>query len=338
MLATKQNVLRRFWYATVRLDDLAAGPRPFTLLGERIVLFLGADGQPAALEDRCPHRTARLSLGWCDKGRVICGYHGWEFDSEGHLARIPQFTEGQALPNAQIRKFHAQARYGYVWVALEQPLADIPAVPEDEDPAFRRIYQHYGRWECSALRLMENSFDQAHIAFVHKGTFGEIDRPRPTRYAIEETDEGFWAETEVRVANPPRAHRVTGDTGEWTVRTMRNAWYMPFCRRLDITYPSGRRHIIFNCATPIDDGAIQVTQLLFRNDTEADCPEQELIDWDAEVLLEDRTMLESTDPDAVLDLARKAEMHMPSDHPGLIMRKRLLALLAAHGEEEVAAA
>jgi hypothetical protein len=28
-------------------------------------------------------------------------------------------------------------------------------------------------------------------------------------------------------------------------------------------------------------------------------------------------------------------MHMPSDRPGLIMRKRLLALLAEHGEAEV---
>jgi hypothetical protein len=28
-------------------------------------------------------------------------------------------------------------------------------------------------------------------------------------------------------------------------------------------------------------------------------------------------------------------MHMPSDRPGLIMRKRLLALLEAHGEREM---
>jgi len=32
---------------------------------------------------------------------------------------------------------------------------------------------------------------------------------------------------------------------------------------------------------------------------------------------------------------RKIEMHMPSDRPGLIMRKRLMALLAEHGEYEV---
>jgi hypothetical protein len=115
---------------------------------------------------------------------------------------------------------------------------------------------------------------------------------------------------------------------------MRNAWFMPFCRTLDIEYPSGLRHIIFNSATPIDDGSIQLVQILFRNDREEDCSTQELIDWDA-VIEEDREILESTDPDAIVDVTRKIEMHMPSDRPGLIMRKRLLALLEAHGEREM---
>ena len=116
---------------------------------------------------------------------------------------------------------------------------------------------------------------------------------------------------------------------------MRNNWYMPFCRRLDMTYPSGMRHIIFNCATPIDDGRIQVVQLLYRNDTEEQCSTQELIDWDAAIIEEDRDMLESTDPDAIVDVSRRIENHMPSDRPGMIMRKRLLALLQEHGETEV---
>ena len=118
-------------------------------------------------------------------------------------------------------------------------------------------------------------------------------------------------------------------------RHMRDAWFMPFCRTLDIEYRSGLRHIIFNSATPIDDGSIQLVQVLFRNDREEDCSTQELIDWDAAIIEEDREILESTDPDAVVDVTRKIEMHMPSDRPGLIMRKRLLALLEAHGEREM---
>ncbi len=110
---------------------------------------------------------------------------------------------------------------------------------------------------------------------------------------------------------------------------------MPFSRRLDMEYPSGLRHIIFNCATPIDDGRIQLVQWLYRNDTEADCPAQALIDWDAAITAEDRDILESTDCDAPLDISRGIEMNMPSDRPGIIMRRRLLELLHQHGEEEV---
>ena len=54
------------------------------------------------------------------------------------------------------------------------------------------------------------------------------------------------------------------------------------------------------------------------------------------IIEEDRDVLESTDPDAVVDMSRKVEMHMPSDRPGMIMRNRLKALLEAHGEKEVA--
>ena len=335
MLVTKQKILRRFWYSTMQVADLKDGPRPFTLLGENIVLFLDAEGRPAALEDRCCHRTAKLSKGWCRDGNLVCGYHGWEYDRDGKLVSIPQFPEGQPLPASRARPFRAQERYGYVWVALDEPLAPIPEMPEDSDPAYRRIFQFYAKWNCGALRLMENSFDNAHFSFVHKDTFGYLDQPKPERYEIHENDEGFYATTLIKVKNPPHARRITGDPQEWTTRNMRNRWYLPFCRRLDMEYPSGLRHIIFHCATPIDDASIQLTQILYRNDTEADCSTQELIDWDAAIIAEDRDILESTDPDAIVDVSRKLEVHMPSDRPGVIMRKRLLALLNEHGEAEV---
>ena len=92
------------------------------------------------------------------------------------------------------------------------------------------------------------------------------------------------------------------------------------------------RHIIINCAPPIDDGRIQ---LLYHNDTEDQCPTQTLIDWDAAVVYEDRDILEATDPDAALDLAHRTEAHMTSDRPGLIMRRRLLDLLKEHNDPEV---
>jgi phenylpropionate dioxygenase-like ring-hydroxylating dioxygenase large terminal subunit len=334
MLSTRQPTLRNFWYATVPMEALADGPKPFKLLGQEIALFLDKDGAPAALEDRCCHRTAKLSKGWIRNGNIVCGYHGWEYDRAGKLVMIPQFPFEQPVPEARARTFHAKERYGYVWVCLGEPLSDIPALPYESEVGFRRIHQFYDRWNTSSLRLMENSFDNAHFAFVHKGTFGDINQPKPEKYEITETDYGFVAETIVTVRNPPNAARITGTSEPTTRRIMRNHWYLPFCRTMDMTYPSGLRHVIFNCATPIDDGAIQLIQILYRNDREEECSTAELIAWDKAIIEEDREMLEATDPDAIVDMSRKIEMHMPSDRPGMIMRNRLLALLKAHGEAE----
>jgi len=335
VLTTKQKVLRRFWYAVIPMEYLKSGPKPFRLLGEDIVLFLDADGKPAALKDRCCHRTSKLSKGSCKDGNIVCGYHGWTYDRAGRLVGIPQLPAQQEVPNLSTPAYHCDARYGYAWVALDEPLAPILDAGEEDDPRYRRIPQFYEIWNTCPLRFMENSFDNAHFAFVHKGTFGQVTHTLPEKYEIEETDYGFEAETLVTVVNPPVQYRIAGTTAPTTKRHMRNKWYMPFCRKLDIEYPSGLRHIIFNSATPIDDDHIQLVQWLYRNDGEADCSAKELIDWDFTITREDKEMIESTDPDVPIDMSRRVEAHMVSDRPGMIMRRRLMKLLEEHGEVEV---
>lgn len=337
MLTTQQPIFRRFWHAVMPLSQLAQGPQPFTLLGEAIVLFLDGDGQPAALRDRCCHRTARLSKGWCHNGGLQCGYHGWTYDRDGRVTSIPQYDEGRKiLPDYRTPAYHCQARYGYAWVALEEPVADIPEVPEFDAPGWRTIFQFYERWETSPLRALENSFDNSHFSFVHRATFGVASQPKPSKYELVESDHGFYAETIIAAANPPAYQRVSGVTDEVTTRHMRNAYYQPFARRLDIEYPGGVRHVIINSFTPIDDGSIQLCQWLFRNDTEADCPAELLIDFDAVITREDKDILESTDPDAVVDMRRRGvEYSMDSDRPGMLIRKKMMELLARHGEAEV---
>jgi phenylpropionate dioxygenase-like ring-hydroxylating dioxygenase large terminal subunit len=289
------------------------------------------------LKDRCCHRTAKLSKGWCNEGRLQCGYHGWIYDRNGRVVTIPQFASDRPVPAGYCTPaYRCVARYGYAWVALEEPLADIPAVAEFGVPGWRTIFQFHERWATSPMRVLENSFDNSHFSFVHRATFGVAAQPQPSKYEFVDTDTGFYAETIVPATNPQAFHRISGVTDPLTTRHMRNAYFLPFSRRLDIEYPSGIRHVIINCFTPIDDGHIQLCQWLYRNDTEADCPAQLLIDFDAQITGEDKDILESTDPDAVIDTRRRGvEFSMDSDKPGMLIRKRLMELLARHGEEEI---
>jgi phenylpropionate dioxygenase-like ring-hydroxylating dioxygenase large terminal subunit len=334
MLVTRQRILRRFWYPVMPLSMLDAGPQPFTLLGEKLVLFAGADARPVALADRCCHRTAQLSKGFVENGNIVCGYHGWTYDPSGRCVRIPQNTEAAIPANARVPSFRCEARYGYAWVALEEPVVPIFELAEETDPACRKIHEFYEVWRCSGLRLMENSFDMAHLSFVHKGTFGPKSHV-PQALTIEQTDSGLTMHYETPVTNPALARTVVGSATTETVRIMDGTWFMPFSRRLQIRYPNGLRHTIVTNATPIDDTSSMVVQWCYRSDTEAQVPAADIIAFDRAVVDEDRSILESTDPDACIDTTRRIEFHMATDKPGLVMREKLLALLREHGEEEV---
>lgn len=333
MLVTQQPVFRRFWYPVIPLQHLADGPRPFELLGEKIVLWLDATGAPAAVRDRCCHRTAQLSLGRVDQGRLCCPYHGWEFDPTGACVHVPQLAPDCAIPASyKVTAYPCQERYGYVWVCLETPLQDIPNIAEASDPAYRVIPEFYEPWQCAGLRVMENEMDLAHPTFVHTGTFGSADHPTPDALSITETDWGIHAYGVLGVVNPELQQQNLKMTESQTVRTLEMDWFMPFTVKLKIKYPNGLEHIIVNTMTPISDTCSQMVQFCVRNDSDADIPTADVIAFDRAVTLEDKQILESTDYDVPLSPSR--EEHMATDRPGLFVRKKIAALLKAHGEIE----
>ena len=334
MLVTKQKVLRRFWYPVIPLSNLADGPKPFTLLGEKIVLWRDGEGRASALEDRCCHRTAALSRGYYEDGALVCGYHGWTYDRGGRVLRIPQM-ERAAPESARVQSFRAEERYGYVWVCLHgKPLFEIPDIAEWNDPAFRRIPEFYEVWRCAGLRLMENSFDNAHVNFVHRGTFGDPADAAPTKAELFEESWGFRTKTRFPVKQTELAARANRIEGTKTERIIEGSWWIPFVRRAHMTYPSGLVHVLVTAATPIDDAHSQIVQFCLRSDREEDVPAADAIAFDREITAEDRYILEPTDPDVPLSETPR-ERNMVSDKLGVLMRKRLLALLREHGEEEV---
>ncbi len=336
MLATQQPLLRKFWYPVIPAVLLKDGPKPFTLLGRELVLWIDGAGNAVAMDDRCPHRHARLSKGWLKDGALQCGYHGWTFNGEGLCTRIPQKDDDDPA-GISVARYRTEQRYGYVWVALEEPLAPLPEVDEDADPTFRRIYEFYEPWKCSGLRLMENSFDNAHFSFVHRNTFGKLDSPAPSRMNLYPFPSGlgFTMDTVVPVKNVALSMKALNMESSETVRNNTGTWWMPFFRKLRMRYPTGLVHTILTGATPINDYSSQIVQIAYRNDTEAEAKAADIIAFDRAVVTEDRDILESTTFDTPVDLRRREEMHMASDQPGLLMRRQLMAQFQAHGEEEV---
>jgi phenylpropionate dioxygenase-like ring-hydroxylating dioxygenase large terminal subunit len=332
MLVTKQPVLRRFWYPVMPLAHLQDRPQAFTLLGEKLVLWLDGDGNPAAVRDRCCHRSAQLSLGSVVDGRIACPYHGWQFNSSGKCVQVPQLPADKVPETYRVDWFLTQECYGYVWVCLGEPIVNIPEIPEASDPAFRMIHEFYEPWNCAGLRVMENELDLAHPTFVHTKTFGSADHPVPDSLEITEGDRTIQVKAELGVVNPPLQQQNLKMDNSGTTRSLQMDWFMPFTCKLRINYPNGLVHIIVNTATPINDSTSQIVQFCLRNDTEEDTSTADVIAFDRQVTLEDKAILETTNFDVPLDLTK--EQHMLTDKPGILIRRKFLSLLKAHGESE----
>lgn len=221
---------------------------------------------------------------------------------------------------------HCTTRYGYAWVCLDEPLADIPELPYADDPAFRQIFEFDEPWPINMFRIVENALDIAHVSFVHTSTFGNEKAPVALRLGVIDEADTFGFRCDYPVVNSPEKNlRIA--TAE-TFRRQRIVAWVPGTFNIHITYPNGLIHSICGFATPIGDQQVQRIQFVYRNDTEADAPAAGVTAFDRKVQSEDRRLLDTMEAD--FPLSPQAEAQMAMDRPGLLLRERLVALLLEH--------
>jgi phenylpropionate dioxygenase-like ring-hydroxylating dioxygenase large terminal subunit len=118
--------LRNLWYPVVPSWRLRSAPLGVTRLGENLVLWRDAHGAVHALEDRCPHRGARLSLGWNIGDRVACWYHGVEVNGQGVVAAVPAVTHCPLVGKNAVKAYPACEAHGAVFVYFGDALHAEP--------------------------------------------------------------------------------------------------------------------------------------------------------------------------------------------------------------------
>ena len=85
--------LRNSWYVAAWNHELIDGTKlARTILERPIVLYRGASGKVVALDDRCCHRAAPLSMGRIEGDDIRCMYHGMKFDPAASASRFPART------------------------------------------------------------------------------------------------------------------------------------------------------------------------------------------------------------------------------------------------------
>lgn len=228
-------LVRNGWYAASWSKDLGEEPVARKFLGDDVVLFRTADGRPAALEDRCCHRAAPLSLGEVVGGDIMCGYHGLKFAPDGRCTDIPGQT---SIPErARVRSYPVHERWNVVWIWMGDPakadasrIEDLPWLDSPDwtaTPGYLHLKSNY-------LLLIDNLLDLTHVTYVHKRTIAGDPREATTPTRTERVENGVrngrWM---IDFVPPPlfaRAGGFTGNVDRWQHVT----WKAPATVYLDV--------------------------------------------------------------------------------------------------------
>ncbi len=196
--------IRNIWYVAAWSSEIAEDTLlDRTIAGERLVFFRSSNGV-VALQNRCCHRAAPLSLGKREGDGVRCGYHGLVFDAAGNCTEIP----GQDIipPQARVARYVVVELSGWVWLWPGDPaLADpalIPRMRGMDQPGWnmKTGVLHY---DTNYQLLNDNLLDLSHVSYVHANTLGGTASWANTVPSVRRTEQGFTFErwlTDVAVA------------------------------------------------------------------------------------------------------------------------------------------
>jgi phenylpropionate dioxygenase-like ring-hydroxylating dioxygenase large terminal subunit len=295
--------LSQYWHPVAVAAEVGDVPVRCTLLGGRLVLFRSG-GEIRAFKDLCIHRGAALSLGTVRDGRIVCAYHGWEYDGSGACVRIPALPADRPIPaRARAVAYRVAEAYGLVWVALEEPVASIPGMPEDVhlDPAYAGEVFSVLDWATSAGRSTENSMDVSHFPFVHANVLGDPDHPEQEPYELHEEPWGLWFRVEDqfwRASDGSFEARVDYDYFQWYPFTMH------------IRFAEGERvTLVTVIASPTDATHTRVFRVVHRNH---EVDRAKFVDEYLHVLEQDRVVVESVRPEEIpADLREELHIKVP---------------------------
>ncbi|MCU1400842.1 MAG: ndmA [Acidimicrobiales bacterium] len=323
--AAVTEMLAAFWHPVCTLDELRASATrvlPVRLLGCDLAIAELSDDEHTivAMDDRCVHRSTRLSVGWAEADGLRCAYHGWKWDGGGRCIEIPSMPDGPIPGRARVRAYRTKVVYDLVWVCLdERSSAEIPRSVAHGDPAVRIVPGVPYTWSVSALRRVENFVDLAHFAWVHVGTLGQRERPVPPLPEIERAD------GELRFTYDPPSDFDAGGAAMYGWSRYRMP--MPCTVSIEFDLAGGARRTLWMTASPIDLDTCRCFWFMGRTD-DLDGPDEPHVEFQRIVLAQDEPVVNNQVPRA-LPLDPADELSVRTDKVSIEYRRWLRELVDA---------
>ncbi len=242
--------LQNAWYMAGWAHEVADVPLTRRIFDRRVVLYRMEDGGIAALEDRCPHRFAPLSLGTRAGDTLVCGYHGLAFDAAGACVHNPFAARIPAA--ARVTAWRAEERDGIVWLWGGQPdEADPARIPDFgivADAPGRKVLRGHTMIMAPYEFCTDNLMDLSHIEYVHKGTLAGDGVIFAGQHSVQEDGEMLHSNWWMPGVTAPIPVRQRFAPGALTDHWLDMRWHAPASMRLDIgaTYPGAPRDAGFD--------------------------------------------------------------------------------------------
>lgn len=201
------------WYVAAYDAEIGRSLFKRTLLGRDIVLFRTEAGKPVALDNRCIHRSFPLSEGKLENDSVICGYHGFRYDTQGNLIEVP--SQPRCPRGLGVRNYPLHETGSLVWIWMGDEPADLTRLPPHEwliSPAWTRS-QGYLYLRGNYVSLHENLLDLTHLSYLHANSFGTPDYASATFRSEIGTDTFTLYRDVVPTTLPPVWAKPTGMEG-----------------------------------------------------------------------------------------------------------------------------
>jgi phenylpropionate dioxygenase-like ring-hydroxylating dioxygenase large terminal subunit len=188
---------RNAWYALAPSEEVGREPLAVRALDTPFVLYRTTAGDVVALEDRCVNRPYPLSRGRVDGDRLVDGYTGFVYGSDGTVLSVP--SQEHVPVGARARAFAVLETDGFVWGWPGDPaLAKLRPAPEASwlaDPAWS-TFGESRTVRASALLLQDNLADITHVAVVDPTITPPAlqDTPPALQVEVSQTRVRFWRE------------------------------------------------------------------------------------------------------------------------------------------------
>jgi phenylpropionate dioxygenase-like ring-hydroxylating dioxygenase large terminal subunit len=275
--------------------------KPVNILNDKHFSLFRNDNSIALIDDICPHRGAKLSMGRIKNNCIECPYHGWLYDENGELSYIPSHNNDNKPKRGDVKKYKLEENK-FIWY--------FPDSTSIVEPPECKLLRDTKTWETiEGEEILEgnwmdwimNGLDISHINYVHE--FADEDNGVVNDMKILEVENGIQCTASVI----PKPVNLLTKSIQVEASAINVEYIYPNTTCIRIKLKEPYEFITFTSITPINSEKTMMSWIFSYNFKIKDPMMQkyiknELIKEMRKTIREDENIIKSIIPFDVLDV------------------------------------